>query len=320
MTPSPPVIIFTSLSAKISLYNEVLKSARLFDKLSRLIGIDCDKNCPAASKVESFSHSPPINEMNGDKLIKYLSSLGATHVIPTRDQELIYWSSMKESLYAKGIHVMISTERAIRLCQNKLLFAQSFKELPVPAITATKNLSSLSCNNFVVKETFGSGSKSIGINLSAEDARAHAENLIQPLFQPMVCGPEFSAESWIDPSGSCRGMLLRWRNKIIDGEAHESEVFDNAEWEALMKASLERIPGLCGHVLAQAIVDPELGLRMIEINPRLGGASPLALAAGLSSVYWFLLQSAGRKAEIPLIPVLDKELKLRKVDGLTKIF
>ena len=320
MTSSRPVIILTSLSAKISLYNQVLKSARLFDGRSLLIGIDCDENCQAAPNVESFSHSRPINEMEDDSMIEYFVSLGTTHLIPTRDQELPFWSSKKTLLHEKGVRVMISTERAIRLCQNKLLFSQSFEKLPVPAIPAARSLSSLSGNNFVVKEELGSGSHSIGINLSDKDALTHAENLVQPIFQPMVYGPEFSAETWIDSSGSCHGMLLRWRTKIVDGEAHESETFRNAEWESLMQTSLESIPGLYGHVLAQVIVDPDMGPRMIEINPRLGGASPLALAAGLNSIEWFLLETAGRQAEIPNKPILNKKLRLRKIDGVANIF
>ena len=118
MTSSRPVIILTSLSAKISLYNQVLKSARLFDGRSLLIGIDCDENCQAAPNVESFSHSRPINEMEDDSMIEYFVSLGTTHLIPTRDQELPFWSSKKTLLHEKGVRVMISTERAIRLCQN----------------------------------------------------------------------------------------------------------------------------------------------------------------------------------------------------------
>jgi len=83
---------------------------------------------------------------------------------------------------------------------------------------------------------------------------------------------------------------------------------------------LESIPGLYGHVLAQVIVDPDMGPRMIEINPRLGGASPLALAAGLNSIEWFLLETAGRQAEIPNKPILNKKLRLRKIDGVANIF
>ena len=101
----------------------------------------------------------------------------------------------------------------------------------------------------------------------------------------------------------------------MDGEAHESEIFEHSEWEQSMQDSFEAIRGLSGHVLGQVIVDSKQNLHLVEINPRLGGASPLALAAGLHSIEWFLLQSTGRESEISKNPVLNKKLKLRKVNG-----
>jgi len=68
------------------------------------------------------------------------------------------------------------------------------------------------------------------------------------------------------------------------------------------------------------VVDSEQNLHLVEINPRLGGASPLALAAGLSSIEWFLLESEDRGEEIPKFPSISKELRLKKDNGRVQIF
>ena len=107
-------------------------------------------------------------------------------------------------------------------------------------------------------------------------------------------------------------MLLRWRTKIIDGEAHETETFENQEWQKLLISTFEAIPGLSGHALAQVIVDPEQSLHLIEINPRLGGASPLALAAGLNSIEWFLLQSDKRGKRNPREPKAEQKAQVKE--------
>lgn len=315
MTPPSPIILFSSLSAKISLYEKVLQSARRFDEQARVIGVDCDPHCPAASIVEEFALIPPLEEMNLDTLTNYCLGLGVTHVIPSRDEELGYWSVRRDHLERNGIHLMVSSENAIKTCQDKLLFSRSIGSLLVPPIASSEKLFELKCNHFVVKERSGSSSKSIGLNLVAEKARKHAKGLERPIFQAMTEGREFSAETWINSSGKCQGMLLRWRSKIIDGEAHESEIFEDPKWEAAMQDVFETIPGLSGHALGQVIVDSDQNLHLIEINPRLGGASPLALAAGLNSIEWFLLQSTGRETEIPANPILNKKLRLRKVNG-----
>ena len=315
MTAPSPIVLFSSLSAKISLCEKVLQSARRFDEQARVIGVDCDPNCPAASRVEEFALIPPLEEMDLDTLTNYCLGLRVTHVIPSRDEELGYWSAKSNHLERNGIQIMVSSENAIQTCQDKLLFSQSLESLAIPPIASSEKLSELRCKRFAVKERSGSASKSIGLNLDAEEAMEHAKGLDRPIFQPMKQGREFSAETWINSSGKCHGMLLRWRTKTIDGEAHESETFENREWEKSMQCAFESIPGLSGHALAQAIVDSGQNLHLVEINPRLGGASPLALAAGLNSIEWFLLQSAKRENEIPDNPALNKKLKLRKVNG-----
>jgi carbamoyl-phosphate synthase large subunit len=315
MTTVSPIVLFSSLSAKISLYEKVLQSARRFDGQARVIGVDCDPNCPAASRVKEFALVPPLEEMDLDSLTNYCLRLGVNHVIPTRDEELTYWSAKRNHLERNGINVMVSDENAIKTCQDKLLFSRSLESSALPPIATSVKLSELQCNYFAVKERSGSASKSIGLNLVAEEATEHAKKLDRPIFQPMMQGREFSAETWINSSGKCQGILLRWRTKIIDGEANESEAFENREWEKSMQCAFEAIPGLSGHALAQVIVDSEQNLHLIEINPRLGGASPLALAAGLNSIEWFLLQAAKREAEIPATPALNKKLKLNKVNG-----
>ena len=131
--------------------------------------------------------------------------------------------------------------KAVKTCQDKLLFSRSLESSAIPPIDSSVELSQLNCNFFAVKERSGSASRSIGLNLVAKEAIEHAKGLDRPIFQPMIEGKEFSAETWINASGKCHGMLLRWRTKIIDGEAHQTETFENREWQKLLKSSFEAI-------------------------------------------------------------------------------
>ena len=316
----PPTLLFSSLSAKLALYEEVLRSAKRYHEQAKLVGADCDPNCPASSKVEAFSPIHALDDMDESLLLDYCEKLDLTHVIPTRDGELGFWASNQAGLAKQGVKVMVSSEDAIRLCQDKLLFAKLMGKSSIPAIPTSGTITELAAKRFVVKERTGAASKSIGMNLSLREAADHAGRLESPIYQPMLSGPEFSAETWIDSIGTCHGMVLRWRTKVIDGEAHESEIFENREWEERMQETFEGIDGLSGHVLAQVLVDSEQNLHLVEINPRLGGASPLALAAGLSSIEWFLLQSEDRGEEIPKFPSISKELRLKKDNGRVQIF
>ena len=75
-----------------------------------------------------------------------------------------------------------------------------------------------------------------------------------------------------------------------------------------------------GHVLAQVIVDKNENLHLIEINPRLGGASPLALSAGLHSVKWSILEFNEKSELIHKTPKIKTGLSLSKRDNKVSIF
>ena len=310
-----PVILFSSLSAKISLYEQVLRGARRFHPQAKLVGSDSNPNCPAASKVETFTEMPPLDTLDKDGLLGFCAELGITHVIPTRDGELDFWARNRDALHKRGVSVMVSSQEAVETCLDKLLFYKQMKSASIPPIPTVKNTNELGAERFVAKERNGSASCSIGLDLDSKEASDHALNLQAPIFQPMLKGPEFSAETWIDARGKCHGMVLRWRTKIVDGEAHESEIFDKPDWERRMRDTFESLPGLSGHALAQVIVSDDQSLSLVEINARLGGASPLALSADLHSIEWFLLQTEKRECEIPEFPVTNKNLRLSKING-----
>jgi hypothetical protein len=75
-------------------------------------------------------------------------------------------------------------------------------------------------------------------------------------------------------------------------------------------------PGLFGHCLAQVLVEKDGTLNLVEINPRLGGASPLALRAGLMSISWHLLEEEKNREVIPQYPKFKDGLFLEKKEGV----
>ena len=71
--------------------------------------------------------------------------------------------------------------------------------------------------------------------------------------------------------------------------------------------------------MAQVIVDNSDNLHLVEINPRLGGATPLSLEAGLSSIYWTLSEFINPNAKIKEISKIKHGMKLIKKDGQVSI-
>ncbi len=314
-------VLFSSLSAKIALYESVRNEVATISPSIGLLGADSDKSCIGSKKVENFTAIPPIDELNKESLLHFCKKNKVQFVIPTRDGELPFWAEHQDFLLSNQIGVMISNQSAIQICEDKYLFAKHLEKAPVGAIQTSLSSTTLPAeyDRFVAKERTGTASASIGINLRQKDLHTHSQKLKEPVFQPQINGREFSAETWIDKNNRCHGVVLRWRTLVIDGESHKSITFKNSDWEEKLIATFNWVEGLRGHILAQVMVDQNNKLHLVEINPRLGGASPLALASGLHSVKWSILEFLERTNQIPLVPFLKDELQLIKKDGNVRI-
>ena len=313
----PPRILFSSLSAKLALYREVARDAQHFHRDAKVIACDSDPNCAASREVDHFIPLPKISDLSDEKLIEICKLHKISHVLPTRDGELLFWAQRKELLAQHNIQVWISNEECIELCNDKLSFYESWKNCLIPAIPTYETLPDNQVSRWVVKPRFGSGGEMNKLDLNYHDACNFASSFNhESIFQPFVSGREFSAEAWISKEGRCYGPLLRWRNKVVEGESHQSTVFRNPDWEERVRNVFLHRPGLFGHCLAQVLVEKDGALNLVEINPRLGGASPLALRAGLTSISWHLLQEAISPVVIPEYPQFRDGLFLEKKEGV----
>ena len=125
-------------------------------------------------------------------------------------------------------------------------------------------------------------------------------------------GREVSAETWIDAAGKCHGILLRWRLKVINGESHETVVFQDENLEKKVKACFENFQGIRGHCLMQLIVRPDGKVQVIEINLRMGGATPLAFIRASVRFYGFYWKKVGKTNSSPRNHKLNLERNFQK--------
>ncbi len=287
-----PRILFTSLSGKVSLFEAVLAQARRFHPGAEVVGGDSNSACPGRASIEEFVETPLLNGISHEEFAAFCREGGFTHLIPTRDGELSYFAEARATLLAAGTHAMISSPETIAACLDKLLFAEKAGQLGFPAIPAFENLDQLDAPRVTVKERRGASSRNLHLDLSPEEATEKARELSEPIFQPHLRGRELSADLYVDQAGRSRGVVLRWRDLVVDGESKVTTTLRKLEWEEGLGELAAGI-GLRGHGLAQAIVDEEYRLNVIEVNARLGGATPLSLSCGLGSIEWFLQESAG---------------------------
>jgi len=286
-------ILITSCGGKISLIHSVKDAASKISNKIKVIGGDMSSNVTSVYFVDEFWKMPTLADVEINEFLQKCKSLNIFVIIPSRDDELEFFSIYRSVFSKEGIHVMISSSNSVMNCIDKLKFS-NIKYLPI--IPSSLSIDDLNCEKFVVKERFGAGSTSIGINLDYHSALNHSCSLKEPIFQPFIPGKEISIDVYIDSKKFIKGIILRERVLIVDGESQVTKTIIDEDLEKECKKIVESLE-LSGHVILQAIIDKDNKINIIECNPRFGGASSLAIYAGLDSFYWFYLESLGQEID-----------------------
>jgi carbamoyl-phosphate synthase large subunit len=289
-------VLVTSASRKVPLVRAMKTAASKLDGTVKVVAGDLDPNALARFLADEFWAMPPTVPEQTCPLLDACKSRDIWAILPTRDGELAFWAEVRERFAHQGITVVVSDAESVERCLDKLEFARFGEEAGLPVIATAEHPESLGSGPYVVKERFGAGSRSLGLRLDRDAALAHGRQLERPIYQPFVEGPEISIDAWMDASGTPRGVVLRRRDHVVNGESQITTTFRDTQIEAEAVAALTALK-LRGPAVMQAMIDTGGRMRIIECNARFGGASTTAIAAGLDMLYWSLLEACEPSAE-----------------------
>lgn len=305
-----PVLISSS-SSKVALVDSLMDLVERYLPETRIFAGDSNAKCLTRSKGHSFWHMPMTTFDNLGSLASGMRERGIRLVIPTRDDELYFYSSHQNYFNSQGIEIAVSSISTIKSCYDKLLFHESLKStFPVIATASNLDTEMLGPGPYVVKERYGSGSVSTRLNLSSNEALEYSHTLTHPIFQPFIEGAEYSIDTYTTRQGEVVGAIARSRDVIKAGESQVTTSIHNLRMENLGIA-LSSSLGLKGHGLIQ-IINDGTSLSIIECNARIGGASTLAFHCGLISPIWSILEAQGLSHnEFPFNPNRNKIKMIR---------
>lgn len=304
-------ILITSIGAKIPLIKTVRRAKDAFDSTFSIIGGDTNPDALGREFVDGFWQMPRLEELRFETLLSYAKKHAIRAIIPTRDAELPFFAAHKKALKDEGINVFVADEDAVLFCYDKLRFYEQDKS--AWAIPTTLDIQTLSAKSFVVKERFGAGAKSMACNVSKAEALTHAMKLQEPIFQPFIEGQEYSIDCYVDRFMACRGVVVRSRDLVVDGESQVTTVVHD---EALAQKAAEFVTchGIQGHSVLQVLKN-EKGTFLIECNARFGGASTLSEYVGLKSFLWFLQEAEGEDFEVHISKKIIRQVRKNKEDS-----
>lgn len=280
-------ILVTSASSKIPLVNAMLTAAGAFNPESIVFAGDSNPKALANFASKNFLELPKSNSENLKKIIEILREHEIKIILPSSDKDVEFFSENLEKFETEGLAVIVSKAESVRDCIDKLTFSKKMSSEGLPVVESFSSLELCQSNKIVVKERLGSGSRNIGLNLDKGDAETMARNLTNPIFQGFIDGTEYSVDSWCDASGEPKGSVVRTRDLVINGESKVTTSVENSAIREISDRCLRTL-NLFGPVVLQGIQTENEGFRIIEVNPRFGGASTCGIASGCNSLLWSL--------------------------------
>jgi carbamoyl-phosphate synthase large subunit len=232
-------VLVSSASGKIPLVLAMGQAIRQIAPHGRVVAGDLNPDAISAFVAEEFWAMPPTIDASLDQIVAGLQLRGITCVLPSRDGELQFWARHAARLKEVGVDVIVAPSKVLERCLDKLAFARFGAENDLPFIQASLCIDEIEATRFVVKERYGAGSRSVGIDLPRTAACAHADKLDQPLFQPFVTGTEISIDAWLDRDSHLKGLVLRRRDRIVNGESQVSTTFSDPRIESDASGILE---------------------------------------------------------------------------------
>jgi carbamoyl-phosphate synthase large subunit len=313
-------VLLSSASNKVPLLKALQDAVKRIDDKGIVTAGDMNSHVITRHLCDDFWQMPATNESNTDEIIGELKRRNITHILPSRDGELLFWSRLKDALKKVDIHVIVSDKSAVERCLDKLKFGQYNLASIIPAYStidearAHNRTSRLS--RYVVKERFGAGSHCVGLNLNEYEAIKHAKTLRSPIFQPYLKGLEISVDAWLTNNHVVKAAVCRVRELVINGESQITYTLPNAPFVTQVTQILSTL-GLSGPVVLQGIIANE-ELHIIECNSRFGGASTLGIKAGVDSLFWSLNESMGK--DIDGFPVQLASHKITQIRAATDYY
>lgn len=283
-------LLFLNAGRRVELINEFKKSAKESGLSLKCYATEITEFAPALQFVDQYfilKNGKKRDKVLAHNILHICLEQNINIIIPSIDPDLPFLAQYKNFLEENSnVKVLISEANIVEQCQDKNKTAILFKRnnLLTPEIYTTDNLTK---EHLPILTKPINGSASLNVNIIATPQELE-EYLRSPscknttIIQKYIQGCEYTADCFIWEGNI--DVCPRIRHKVRSGEVVDSEVILNEKYINTIKHFLKTQEGFHGPITIQFIEEKSTGkLFFIEINPRFGGGSILAINAGLKS-------------------------------------
>lgn len=252
-----------------------------FAALTKVVAVDPNPLAPAQYAAQVRAAPPPIDDPGYVGTLRALCEQhGVGLVLPLTDLDIEVLALARER---DELPALVPCSEVARATYDKYEAHLLLQRLGLPSPPTVLPDADLDAFEYpaMVKPRQGSGARSIHFARDAADARFFVGYVAEPtMVQRAMNGPELSIDCLGDTHGRCLNAIPRTMLESRGGESIKGTVIEDPELVALGARVMEALT-VRGPATIQVFRDPDLGVRITDVNTRFGGAFPAPALAAL---------------------------------------
>ncbi|MBD5781681.1 ATP-grasp domain-containing protein [Pelagicoccus sp. NFK12] len=296
--------------------------ARIAKKAARKRGIelhisDTSPQVPTSAIADHFTTLPSHTSSGWiEALLQFCEGAKIGLIIPSRHSELTVLEQARPQLRKIGTQVAISDASTLKTCIHKLDTYRFLKNhgIPTPRTCLKNEYDQQFPFPIVAKPERGFSSSGAQTIESAEGL-----DHVPPewILQEKATGIEHTVNLYLSKSGEVRCCIPHERLAVEAGEVVQAQTRRHASLIKTCQEIAHKLPGARGIINIQGFVDPASDtLKVIEINPRIGGGYPLCDAAKGHYIEWLCREYLDGEEIAPFDQWTENLLMMRYRDAL----
>ena len=277
-----------------------IKSLRMGGFQGKIVATDSSYLSPGFFMCEVNEVIPEAdNHSFIDRLNEIVEKYGVNLLLPTSGFDIYPYSEFKEQLIKRGAFPVVSDMDSLVTCKDKMLTYERLKgkfDLPLTTTDPTE----IGAFPIMAKPRYGKGSRDIMRLDNSDDIGYVTSKMKDLIFQEFLPGTEYTIDVLSDLDKRAMMAVPRIRIQTKAGISTKGRILKNRKIEEECKQIADFI-GIRGPCCIQMKEDVNGIVKLVEINPRMGGGTIFTTLAGANFPMMLIDMVEHKKVKVPEI-------------------
>jgi carbamoyl-phosphate synthase large subunit len=256
-----------------------IKSLRLAHYSGKVIATDLNPLSAGLYLADRGYVVPAADDTNFlSSVVEIIHNDDVEVILPTSGFDILPYSQNKDMLRDLGVIPVISDHEVIESCTDKLKFYNLLKtyfELPFTSCDISE-IDDFPC---IIKPIHGKGSRNVFLCNDLHELTQISSKYDGMLVQEYLPGTEYTVDVMSDLDGRALFAIPRERIEVKSGICSKGRIVNDKQLIQISMGLTNHL-GLIGPSCVQIKLDSHGLPKILEVNPRMGGATIMATYAG----------------------------------------